>query len=1225
MKILKLRFKNLNSLAGNWEIDFTHPDFVSSGIFAITGPTGAGKSTILDAICLALYGSTPRLDKISKNENEIMSRGTGECFAEIEFETQRGSYRCRWEQQRARRQRAGKIQDAHHEIAEISTGKILAEKLRETPAKVENVTGMDFRRFTRSMMLAQGDFAAFLQANAEERGNILEQITGTEIYSEISKEAYRKFSAEQQALEKLKEELAGIQLFSIEEEKTIRDVLTENEKLEKDFDGQIKEKTLAIAHQDAIVALEKEALEIAENSCRLDELEKTRAPDLVRYEAARKALELDAEFASLSSLRKEQMKDNALRIECLEKISSLADVEKAAGARFKLSSVNLEKSKNAQKNGMELTRKTRELDTRLKEQEAPFKALKSQAVKIESEIKTLQDKNGEAEKELAKAKAKIESVKEYLEKNKADQGLTESLTGIKERFSALRIAAGRRGEKVGELAKSKKAQTKAEKDLDNRKKLAEQAKKVFTKAAEAASELKKELEEKLQGNRMKFWRDKQLDLKDNKNLLERMSESLEEIDKAEKKLAEIIPAREKLEENKKSFTDLSAEIKIAHESLKCEISSLEENFALQAKIKSLEAERRSLKDGELCPLCGSIEHPFAQGNIPVLNEARQTLTSARKKLEKTSARLEEINIKIAGTGKDIEQLQQSRDERTKQKAAAKARFDESFVTLKIRMKDETLQVMTARLLKECSTELKKIAELIAEAEKIENALTAAEKIFSDAQTSMLNDESAVRNAILKKETADAETDRLKTELQNLDETGKISKNAALLLLAPFGITDLPDEKLDDIINSLTLRRSQWQEKQNLCETLSKKKSELEITISHHTEQTVKLETALKEKCTDTDSLARSIASLKNERKEFLGDKEPDKEDARFASECETSEKALESARKVFEEAGQNLSENQKRIIELGSALAQREPGMKAAEEAFKANFTSKGFTDEADYQRQRLEENVRLELASILESMAKERAALTARRQDNITRFETERGKKFTDQPREILEQESLAIAEKLKILRDGNFGSRQKLKNNEELRLKQKDKFDKIEVQTKFFEIWSKLNELIGAADGKKFKIFAQGLTFELLVNRANPQLKRMTDRYLLIRDKRAPLELQIIDNCHAGEIRSIKNLSGGESFLVSLALALGLSCMSSRNVRIDSLFLDEGFGSLDEETLNTALTALGELNQENKMIGIISHVPALKERIGAQIQIIPLAGGKSRILGPGCSSLER
>ena len=186
MRILQLRFKNLNSLAGEWEIDLTHPAFTTDGIFAITGPTGAGKSTILDAICLALYGRTPRLNKVTKRGNEIMSRQTGECFAEVTFETQAGRYRCHWHQHRARRKPDGELQLPQHEIADADTGEVFETKIRGVADQIEAVTGMDFGRFTRSMLLAQGGFAAFLQAAPGERAPILEQITGTAIFSQIS-------------------------------------------------------------------------------------------------------------------------------------------------------------------------------------------------------------------------------------------------------------------------------------------------------------------------------------------------------------------------------------------------------------------------------------------------------------------------------------------------------------------------------------------------------------------------------------------------------------------------------------------------------------------------------------------------------------------------------------------------------------------------------------------------------------------------------------------------------------------------------------------------------------------------------------------------------------------------------------------------------------------------------------------------------------------------------
>ena len=131
------------------------------------------------------------------------------------------------------------------------------------------------------------------------------------------------------------------------------------------------------------------------------------------------------------------------------------------------------------------------------------------------------------------------------------------------------------------------------------------------------------------------------------------------------------------------------------------------------------------------------------------------------------------------------------------------------------------------------------------------------------------------------------------------------------------------------------------------------------------------------------------------------------------------------------------------------------------------------------------------------------------------------------------------------------------------------------------------------------------------------------MTERYMLIRDASQPLELNVVDSYQAGEIRSTKNLSGGESFIVSLTLALGLSNMASRNVRVDSLFLDEGFGTLDDEALETALDALAELQQDGKLIGVISHVAALKERIGTQIQVTAGTGGRSSIDGPGCTRI--
>ena len=176
MKILGLRFKNLNSLYGEWVIDFTEPEYISNGIFALTGATGAGKSTILDAVCLALYGATPRLGKITKRTNEIMSRRTGECYAEVLFESQAGRFRCHFSQHRARKKAEGDLQNPRHEIAEgLENGQVIENQLRRVATVIEEKTGMDFERFTRSILLAQGGFDIFLKADAEQKSKVLEQ------------------------------------------------------------------------------------------------------------------------------------------------------------------------------------------------------------------------------------------------------------------------------------------------------------------------------------------------------------------------------------------------------------------------------------------------------------------------------------------------------------------------------------------------------------------------------------------------------------------------------------------------------------------------------------------------------------------------------------------------------------------------------------------------------------------------------------------------------------------------------------------------------------------------------------------------------------------------------------------------------------------------------------------------------------------------------------------
>ena len=210
MKILNLRFKNLNSLYGEWTIDFTDPQYTSNGIFAITGQTGAGNQQFLMLSVLLSTGRPPRLGNITTTSNDIMSSQQGDCFSQVTFQSQAGTFRCHWSQHRARGAADGKLQPAKHEICDALTDTVLTAKKTHVLKEVERCTGMDFDRFTRSMMLAQGGFAAFLQASGDERAPVLEQITGTGIYSEISIAVHLRKSEELRKLELLQAETGGI-------------------------------------------------------------------------------------------------------------------------------------------------------------------------------------------------------------------------------------------------------------------------------------------------------------------------------------------------------------------------------------------------------------------------------------------------------------------------------------------------------------------------------------------------------------------------------------------------------------------------------------------------------------------------------------------------------------------------------------------------------------------------------------------------------------------------------------------------------------------------------------------------------------------------------------------------------------------------------------------------------------------------------------------------------
>jgi DNA repair protein SbcC/Rad50 len=238
MKILAIRIKNLASLEGNTEIDFTAEPLCSAGIFAITGATGAGKSTILDALCLALYGKTPRYLQAKETGIEIkdvqgstlsqgdvrsiLRDGTADGFAEVDFKGTDGQYyRATWSVRRARNKAEGSMQADSVTLKNITSNIDIPGRKPETLNEITRLVGLNFEQFTRSVLLAQGDFTAFMKANRDEKSSLLEKLTGTYIYSEISKKIFEKYKAEELLLRDLNVRKEGIITLTEEEVKAL--------------------------------------------------------------------------------------------------------------------------------------------------------------------------------------------------------------------------------------------------------------------------------------------------------------------------------------------------------------------------------------------------------------------------------------------------------------------------------------------------------------------------------------------------------------------------------------------------------------------------------------------------------------------------------------------------------------------------------------------------------------------------------------------------------------------------------------------------------------------------------------------------------------------------------------------------------------------------------------------------------------------------------------------
>ncbi|MBH0095561.1 AAA family ATPase [Psychrobacter sp. NZS113] len=1297
MRLIELRLKNLNSLKGEWHIDFSDPAFLNEGIFAITGQTGAGKTTILDAVCLALYSQTPRLGDITGSTNEIMTQGTGECSAEVIIEINSKRYQCYWYQHRAHKKAKGNLLPIKHEISDVETGAILEEKKSKTSAYIQDLIGMDFNQFTRSIMLAQGSFAAFLKSDIGDRAAILEKITGTAIYAKISLNVHEKKRSEEEVLGNLQAGVNSLSLLNIEDEKRLAAELdTLNQQ-------QIKQrqtfKTLSEQLQwlDSVYQLQQNLSVYQTEFATAQQIQKDFIPEAQRLDIATKALEIDSQFRAMCYSREMLSKLDAEQQTLLSKIPTQQEALGQASSHLNEASTFEKNATDNLQTALPIIKKVRELDADIKQQAHALSNDNQRKGVLVNNTQQLRQEIASHKQTEQDTKTQFDSIEKYFndypEVNDLDTDMA-TFDSSCSRLKALlednvRLATDKRtyGHQASQLQASfdqlsKQQDADTSLIIQHREQLASlqhQQATLIQKKSLASMRRDQEHVDQInnQTNRASF-------------KLQRLSELTSQIKRTTLSLPVLSQALTTLEQ---LITSHQSDI----QNVKLKRQDKQEHLNLLQKVAKLEDYITELQDGLPCPLCGAHEHPYGK-NHPLLDNniddnADQSQLSRTQKIQQEMDALETVIVNLEQT------VSKHRLEHATKKETLNNQQQQ---LVPLQQETETLysdiRVYLASLFDDKNNYSESIAALIHpltqvtdnvnDAIDVDNSLSlldAAKHNLIDYKQSlqtmtgqydvltqrMAHISTAIetdekRQQVLIRDVSNLATDiKLNTQkiesieesiavnfselapimttvsslaykhpIENHKEYLSVAVNAADINDALKQLNDSVTEQTvidnsdyDPHIERLRQQRSALSQLKQYCHGQKNKQQQLTNTISSLTAQIGAKQAQLTNDEKSLEELERltinktsAIEQLRENRKEIFADKEVDAEETQLRSAVDKAQASKITVQRQLDTIQQTLEQLKVRQQQLATELQSATGTLNTQQSEFTDLLSESQFADEAAFVSSRLpkqeREALHIRKSAIDNALQQVKSQLDSTQQLLAQKLAAP----MTDKDRETLAGEYHQIQTDIDQLSQQIGAIDQKLKDNDNQKGKQVAQLVAIDAQKQKLQVWQQLHTLIGSADGKKYRTFAQGLTFEVMISHANTQLQKMSDRYLLIHDDHNPLELNVIDNYQGGDVRSTKNLSGGEGFIISLALALGLSQMASHNIRVDSLFLDEGFGTLDEESLDIALDTLTSLQQEGKLIGIISHVQALKDRILTQIKVEKLSGGFSQISGQGC-----
>ena len=1172
MKIKKIEFCNINSLAGEWTIDFESPDFANSGMFCISGPTGSGKTSILDAICLGLYGATPRLKAIVGDSNEVMTYGSKNCYAKVTFECRGNLYSACWDQHRAAR--TNKLQKYSWVLLNETTGSTEASfsKQSEIEATMTRIIGLDFDQFTKSMMLAQGEFNKFLKCKENERAAILEKLTGDSIYRKIAVAVHDLYASANKAVEDVENKIGAVTLLTEEELANLNAKIDEATSQKKSLSENVERLLFICAWFENLHGIESR-LKTAQDELGNAEREKAEfEPNREKLERALRAQEVESSYVEFNSVRERLAHMKTQLGECQKTLpDALSELEKASKDCREKQDV-FEKSKTEYSANESLWQQVSSLDGDIRNAGTQLKNAESDASKIVTEIGTTQKKIEETGNRISENEKALEKVDKYLSENEKDDAIDGILSLLKSQASEWKAENANVVQSSVTLDKQKK-------------KLQE---------FDAASEQQKQ---NLRGF-LDYLAEHQADA-DLVNLLPEMNGYVKDADQYHREAERL---QGEIDSKGKQLDDMIAERGRVSESLKT--LQNEKEAIIQEDIPVIVAElRHNLKSGEPCPVCGSLEHLSCEESA---------------KIENGADRLNDFAAKLRKINGEMEKVQRQLD---------------SFATQE-RNLQEVLCENEQKLKEEAKNEAASLGLLNAKLEpwKFTATLDSARSILQDLQTLkttyLQKKESAdalqnkVNNAAIDHAKLDGELNITAESIKKTQEKLQVLSQRIEESLEPW-FSNIRMEEVDALLAELEKKNLYWKKAQERKNEVEKY---LETDRSNQGQLQERLEQAqsrLDDANSKVEETRKKLSALDAKRKELFGEKSVDDERNKARALRDNAERFANEARLVEQQKRETKVALDKSIADLNTHIAETEPKLAGLQTLFLENLTSKNFADEPEFLAAKLPE---VERESLQQSQKRIEEYLTSA-QTSVKNFNDQlaehQQKRNFEESEDVAKQNRDAAKVKLNECTVNLATWTEQKKNDAQLR----QKFNNLQAELSTLKAkradWEQMQRWFNGnrletGNGDVFVKFIQTITLRNLLKIANGYLRDMFPRYEMVTEPNT-LNIQLVDHDNSDAVRPIDNISGGEGFLVSLSLALGISTLASRNVRIDSMFLDEGFGTLDTKILQETVVVLQKMQQEKgKLLGVITHVDLVKSELPTHIDVMP-NGGHSVLSGAG------